>query len=110
MITNRKMQTIIEAIVKRLITEYKPEKVILYGSYANGTPDRDSDIDLLIVKETSSRLLDRWVEVQSLITDLHRSVPVDTLVLTPTEINRRLTVGDQFVADILTRGEVLYVA
>ncbi len=98
----------IQKILDKLVTGYAPQKVILYGSYAYGNPDRDSDIDLLIIKETTERFIDRWVTVQQILTGTHPSIPVETLVLTPQEMERRLAIGDQFVEEIITRGEVLY--
>ena len=62
--------TVIQNILRKLIEEYTPEKVILFGSYAYGDPDPDSDIDLLIIKETSDRFLDRWVTVQRILTGI----------------------------------------
>ena len=100
----------IQRILDKLVTGYAPQKVILYGSYAYGKPDRDSDIDLLIIKDTSERFIDRWVTVQQILTGTHPSIPVETLVLTPQEMERRLAIGDQFVEEIITRGEVLYAA
>ena len=101
-------KAIIQDILEKLLADYAPEKVILYGSYAYGKPDRDSDIDLLIIKETTERFIDRWVTVQQILTGTHPSIPVETLVLTPQEMERRLAIGDQFVEEIITRGEVLY--
>ncbi len=98
----------IQKILDKLVTGYAPQKVILYGSYAYGKPDRDSDIDLLIIKETTERFIDRWVTVQQILTGTHPSIPVETLVLTPQEMEKRLSIGDQFVEEIITRGEVLY--
>lgn len=97
-------------MVERIITDYAPQKVILFGSYAYGDPDADSDIDMLIVKETADRFLDRWVTVHRILTGLHRSLPVEPLVLTPQELESRLAVGDQFFLEILERGTVLYAA
>jgi len=98
----------LQAILKRLLEGYAPSKVILFGSHANGTPQEDSDIDLLIVKETKDRFIDRWVTVQKLLTGVHGTYPVDTLVLTPEEIESRLAVGDQFIHDTIDKGELLY--
>ncbi len=98
----------IQKILDKLVTGYAPQKVILYGSYAYGKPDRDSDIDLLIIKETTERFIDRWVTVQQILTGTHPSIPVETLVLTPQEMERRPAIGDQFVEEIITRGEILY--
>ena len=103
-------QGVIDALKQKLLAEYDPIKVILFDSYAHGHPDRDSDIDLLIIKETDQRLIDRWVEVQGLLTGLHRHLPVETLVLTPAELDERLRIGDQFIMDIMERGKVLYAA
>jgi predicted nucleotidyltransferase len=99
---------VIQNMVQKLITEYSPQKLILYGSHAYGSPGPDSDIDLLIIKETSERFIDRWVTVQRIITGLHPSIPVETLVLTPQELKARITIGDQFIKEIIENGEVLY--
>jgi uncharacterized protein len=104
------IKVIIQGMVWKLIAEYAPQKVVLFGSHAYGTPGPDSDIDLLIIKETSERFLDRWVTVQRILTGTHRALPVETLVLTPQEIEHRLVIGDQFIAEILEKGEVLYAA
>lgn len=104
---NRK---IIAALLSRLIDGYAPQKIWLYGSHADGIPGPDSDIDLLIIKETSDRMLDRWKKVQSIIAGTHQGVPVETLVLTHAEFERQLNMGDQFIQNILARGEELYAA
>lgn len=104
------MSPVIDAIVKKLVAEYHPEKIILFGSYAYGTPGPDSDIDLLIIKDTPDRFLDRWTQVQRILTGTHPRIPLESLVLTPQELEGRLQVRDQFVAEIVERGVVLYAA
>jgi predicted nucleotidyltransferase len=104
------MQVVIQCMLQKLIAEYAPQKVVLFGSHAYGTPGPDSDIDLLIIKETPERFLDRWVTVQRILTGTHRGIPVETLVVTPQEIEKRLAIGDQFIAEILEKGKVLYAA
>jgi len=100
----------IERIVRRITEGYQPLKVILFGSHAWGQPTEDSDIDLLIVKETSDRFIDRWVAVRELIADPKRRIPVQPIVVTPDELDRRMARGDQFFQDIITRGKLLYAA
>lgn len=107
---NPGLQAVVREIVRRLIAEYAPQKVILFGSYAYGQPDEDSDIDLLIIKETSERFLDRLDTVRRAAAGTHRCIPFDPIVLTPGEVEQRLRMGDQFIADILQRGEILYAA
>jgi predicted nucleotidyltransferase len=104
------MTLVLQRMLQKLIAEYAPEKVILFGSYAYGVSGPDSDIDLLIIKETADRFLDRWTTVQRILAGTHRTVPVETLVLTPQEIAHRLTIGDQCIAEILQQGKVVYAA
>lgn len=108
MIKDRKSRKLILKIVDQIKTEYEPEKIILYGSYAYGKPTEDSDIDLFIVKETDKRRVDRFVEVKRLIYETGRRISISPLVYTPKEVQERLALGDGFVEEVLTRGEVLY--
>ena len=104
------MKKIIQNMVQKLVTEYAPQKVILFGSHSYGSPGPDSDIDFLIIKETSERFIDRWTAVLRILTGMHPSIPVEVFVLTPQEVENRLAVGDQFIEDIMEKGEVLYDA
>ncbi|HBB16156.1 MAG TPA: nucleotidyltransferase domain-containing protein [Syntrophus sp. (in: bacteria)] len=103
-------KTELNKILKRVIDAYQPEKIILFGSYAYGKPDSDSDLDLLIIKKTSDRFIDRWINIRQIVSDPKRSIPFDPIVLTPEEIEERLAMGDQFVEEIIKKGEVLYAA
>src|SRR5439155_21813955 len=62
------LQTI-DDVIERLVREYDPDRIILFGSRSLGTSTEDSDIDLLVVKETASRPLDRRVHVERLLRD-----------------------------------------
>jgi predicted nucleotidyltransferase len=97
-------------IVSKIKKEYQPNKVILFGSYAYGQPDRDSDIDLLIIKDTPERPIDRQVAVTRIASDSKRLIPLEVIVLTPEEVRERLRIGDQFLREILSKGEVLHEA
>jgi len=108
MTTNPRLKKIIAEIADRILKGYKPKKVILFGSYACGEPTEDSDIDLLIVKNTDKKPLDRWIEVKRLLRDISQTVPVSPLVYTEQEIEQRLAIKDFFIAEIFETGEVLY--
>jgi predicted nucleotidyltransferase len=110
MTANKHAQQVIQEILRKLITQYAPQKVILFGSYAYGTPDPESDLDLLIIKETSERFIDRWVTVRRILSDPRRRIPLETIVLTPQEVAKRLAIGDQFLSEIMEKGEVLYAS
>jgi len=105
---NNEHKRIIAEIVQRVVEGYGPKKVILFGSYAYGEPDDDSDIDLLIIKDTDKRPIERWLEVKRLLRDRSRVVPVSPLVYTEKEIEDRLSMRDFFVQEILERGKLLY--
>ncbi|MGI8912970.1 MAG: nucleotidyltransferase domain-containing protein [Chloroflexota bacterium] len=104
------VQAVIGVIVRRLVTEYAPEKIVLFGSHAYGEPHGESDIDLLIVKDTPDRYIDRQVDVLRLATGLHQHVALEPIVMTPAEVAQRLRIGDHFVEEMLLKGEVLYAA
>jgi len=109
MVTEERLKGILFKIVEAIKAKYDPERIILYGSFAYGVPAENSDIDLLIIKETSERPLDRRVRVRRIVDIRDSSYPAfSSLVLTPEEIKRRLETGDQFIEEVLTKGEVLY--
>ena len=108
--TNAEIKNMILEIVGRIKEEYQPSKIILFGSYAYGQPDRDSDIDLLIIKDTLERPIDRRVAVTRIASDPRRLIPLEVIVLTPDELHERLEIGDQFLRGILGKGEVLHEA
>ena len=102
------IKKLITITAKKIKDAYKPEKIILFGSYAYGKPNEDSDIDLLIIKATLDRPIDRRVTVRKIISGPRRHVPFEFIVLTPEEIQNRLRIGDQFLQEIIENGEVLY--
>ncbi len=104
----REIKAILSEIVEKLKSEYKPLKIILFGSYAYGNPMEDSDIDLLILKNTNERGVDRFVLVKRIIYNPNRKIPVFPLVYTPEELEERLKIGDDFIKEIIQKGIVLY--
>jgi predicted nucleotidyltransferase len=100
----------LQRLLSKLIAEYAPQQVILFGSHAYGEPDQHSDLDLLIIKETGETPFRRRVQVGRIIQDKHRKTPIQTLVITPQELTSQLEKGDPFLAEILAKGEVLYDA
>ena len=56
--------------MQRIVAGYAPEAIILFGSHAYGTPHEDSDIDLLIIKQTEKRPIDRASDIRQLLEGL----------------------------------------
>ncbi len=110
MTIHKEVSSTIQEMVEKIVAEYAPEKIILFGSYAYGTPREDSDIDLFIIKETSEKFLDRCIEVRRILSDPKRITPLEVFVLTPEEVRDRLRRGDQFIKEIVERGRVLHAA
>lgn len=99
---------VISRMVERLKKMYLPDKIILYGSYAYGMPNKESDIDFLIIKETKDRPIDRRVAVRRIVSDIRKKIPFSSLVVTPEELTSRLQIGDDFFVEITNKGKVLY--
>ena len=95
----------IQHIVKQIITGYKPENIILFGSYANGTNSIQSDIDLVIIKETSDRFVERLKKISAVAKTWEA---MDMLVYTPEEWSDALSKGHYFIKQISNTGKVLY--
>jgi len=99
--------TKLEEVVARLIDGYEPERIILFGSSATRGVREGSDIDLLIVKNTPARHIERHMEVERLLAD--RRVPLDLLVYTPREVWDLYAAGSPFIEEVLETGRVLYM-
>jgi len=103
-------QNTVQKIIEAVIAGYSPEKVFLFGSHASGTTDGDSDVDLLIIKDTEDPFFDRLASVRRVVTGTHQGIPLDILVLTPGELASRLNEGDQFLAEITEKAQMVYAA
>lgn len=95
----------IRKVGEQIGENYKPEKVILFGSYAWGKPGPDSDVDFFIVKRTKNSF-ELAREIDSSI--FPRPFPLDLLVYTPQQVKQREKLGDFFILDILSKGKILY--
>lgn len=95
----------IKSLVTQIKKNYKPQKIILFGSSAKGNMKTYSDIDMLIVKKTKRRFIDR---ISDVLLRCEYTLPFEPIVYTPAEIKKRLKAGDFFIKEIIHRGKVLY--
>jgi len=95
----------IEEVAQKIGAEFKPEKIILFGSYAWGKPRPDSDVDLFIIKETNNT---RETARQISRSVFPRPFPIDFIVYTPSQTEKRKKMGDFFIKNILEKGTNLY--
>jgi uncharacterized protein len=98
----------IDDVIRQIGEKFKPRKIILFGSYARGNPRPESDIDLLVVMDTSLREVQQEILIQqNLEMDLFG---LDLIVMTPTKLEERVTLGDSFLREILREGKIVYEA
>lgn len=97
----------IKEIVGILKAKYNPDKIILFGSCVTGKVIADSDIDMLIIKNTKKKYGERWMDVGRLVRHLNSSLPLEPFVLTPKEFKRQLG-RNLFLQEIVKKGNVLY--
>ena len=100
-------QAQIEDFANRIAKEFKPERIILFGSYASGSASPDSDVDLLVVLPHDDK---GWRVATRMRRLVRPSFPMDLIVRTPEQIRERLALDDPFVRDVMERGHVLYEA
>lgn len=100
------IQEKIQKAVDKIVKEYHPEKIILFGSYAWGVPKPDSDVDLFIVKDENKTSLEMMREVNRIL--LRREIAMDILVYTVEQLEKRKKMGDPFLQHILESGKILY--
>lgn len=92
-------------VVERLARELRPYKIILFGSYACGSPTPDSDVDLLIVWDAPQDRVERVRRIARALSP--RPFPVDVISKTPDQLERELP-HNFFLREILRSGKVLY--
>jgi predicted nucleotidyltransferase len=98
--------TLLQEITRRIVEHFDPEKIILFGSRSTGSSRTDSDVDILVIMDTSESPVQRAVEVKRACRP--RFVSMDLLVKTPEEVEARLERGGFFLRQILEQGKVLY--
>jgi len=100
-------EDLLEEITHRLVAEFQPEEILLFGSHAWGTPDKDSDVDLLvIVPHSDLKPPQRAARAYRSLRGLR--VPTDVLVKTRAEVERYRHVRASLERQILTKGKLLY--
>ncbi len=101
MITPSQIRQVSDEIARR----FQPERIILFGSYAYGTPTEDSDVDLLVVMPLPSKGRGRASDIRQY---LDITYPMDLLIYDPDYLQQRIEMEDFFLREITERGRVLY--
>jgi predicted nucleotidyltransferase len=99
------------SLIVEKIKQEKPEKIILFGSYAYGKPGKESDVDILVIKNIEeNKIRDFRIKLKMLLWEIiiKENVPVDILVDNQERINQRINDGDMFYEEIMKKGNVVY--
>ena len=100
----------IQAVVQRIVEGYAPDRIILFGSYAYGTPTEHSDLDLLIIKrDAEARRSERAVAIWSLLWGAQLPA-MDILIRTPAEMERAAGIFQSVETIAEQQGRLLYAA
>lgn len=102
MITQDQINDVVDIIVK----EVNPDKVILFGSYANGEAQEDSDLDILIIKDLDRDRYKRTREIRKLLRGT--MIPIDVVIYTNAEVEEWKDTKSAFITQIMQNGRVLY--
>jgi predicted nucleotidyltransferase len=107
------IQTVSEALVQALKPS-DPYKIVLFGSYANGNPTEDSDVDIMVildnndVSKTHEERLNKKVGIRMLVIELSRKIDIDLLVYSKEELKMVKEYGNSFVIEVEKTGKVIY--
>src|ERR1700694_5197607 len=97
---------VIRRFARQVAERFRPDKIILFGSHAYGTPHADSDVDILVVMPARSL----HGQAGKIRVAVPRPFAMDLIVRTPEDLDRRLANRDMFHTEIVTKGKVLYEA
>jgi uncharacterized protein len=94
---------VIRQYARAVAERFEPDKIILFGSYAYGTPHADSDVDILVVMKARNQL-DQAYRIRLAVS---APFPMDLIVRTPHSMKWRLAEGESFMTEVVTKGKIL---
>jgi len=96
---------VIHSLAQLIAERFHPQRIILFGSYAYGHPLPESDVDILVVMETSLKESEQALRIRQTVNIFFG---MDLIVYTPEKLAQRVAWGDSFLREITTQGIVLY--
>lgn len=96
----------IDEVATRIASRFNPYKIILFGSYANGTPNDDSDLDLLIVQDSDLPMQKRGLDIRMSL--IGTKIPLDILIYTKLEFEQEKSKNSSFLNSAIKNSKILY--
>jgi predicted nucleotidyltransferase len=100
------IKKILDEFKHRIVPRFQPKRIILFGSYAGGSPGPDSDLDILVVMEVKGSARQTANEIDLLMAD--RIIPMDFIVLTPEQYEQQKDIIGTMVREADREGKVIY--
>ena len=97
--------SMIKELAGQIAEQFNPERIVLFGSYAYGTPGPDSDVDLLVIMHFEGKPFWKSLEITN---SVNPSFSVDLLTRRPEDTERRYALGDPLIKEALDHGQVLH--
>jgi predicted nucleotidyltransferase len=94
---------VIRRFARQVVRQFRPDKIILFGSHAYGAPHEDSDVDILVIMAARNQVDQAFKTHATLLPPF----PLDIIVRTPRNLEWRLAEGDSFHTEIMSKGKVL---
>lgn len=95
----------IKSCANTIAERFKPQRIILFGSHADGSAHDESDVDLLVLMPYHGKSSQAALTIRKA---LRKNFPLDILVKDPKEADQRIALGDSFLKEAIQRGRVLY--
>jgi len=95
----------IQDLGDKIVRDFHPQRVILFGSHARGTAEDYSDVDLLVILPFEGKNFRKSLEI---LNHLDSRLPIDLLARRPDDVQRRYNDGDPLIREALNHGKVLY--
>jgi predicted nucleotidyltransferase len=96
--------SVIRDLARQIVSRFQPDKIILFGSYARGQAEPESDVDILVVMPARNEI-DQSVRIEEY---LDSPFNLDIIVRTPRNMHWRLEEGDWFLREAVGQGKILY--
>ena len=97
----------IRELASQIAREFRPQKIILFGSHAYGEPTPNSDVDILVVLPFKGKSVRKAIEIRNRV---NPKLPLDLIVRTPEQVDYRIANNDWFMREIVEKGRTLYEA
>jgi predicted nucleotidyltransferase len=98
-------QEAIDYVVWQIAEKFQPLKIILFGSYAYGTPRPESDVDVLVIMDSPLKESELSFQIRK---SIEYNFGIDLVIKTPKDLKRRIDLGDVLLKEIVRKGKVVY--